>query len=190
MNLILVDFLPIVMLFLLLSYTTSFVEFSHTILGRLFAILIIVFYTYIDPLFGLFVCILVIFYYQTDYVEGMLNNQESVNVNESFESISDAYPLPIFEHTHDESVETINQFKQQYCSKGHLIYKDQNVNIEMIEHIFPEINYEEHKCNVCDKNCNFNIIENIIRTEDELIKPKSSNEYVTSVWENMVSALK
>lgn len=76
-----IEFLPIVIIFLLVSYTETFVIFSHTVLGRLFSILLILFYIKIDPTIGLFVCALVIFYYHSDYVEGMrvmLNNNNFV----------------------------------------------------------------------------------------------------------------
>jgi hypothetical protein len=49
------------------------IQFSHSILGKLVAVLIILFYSYLDWIIGLFVCSLVIFYYQTKTVESLLN---------------------------------------------------------------------------------------------------------------------
>ena len=72
------QFIPIVIIFLLLSYSNEIAIFSHSILGKLISILIIGYYTVIDKYVGLFVCILFIFYYQTDYVESMLNINESM----------------------------------------------------------------------------------------------------------------
>jgi hypothetical protein len=63
--------IPIILTFLFLRYTNISVTVSHTVLGKLFAIALIVFYARIDVILGLFVCLLVIYYYQTDYVEGM-----------------------------------------------------------------------------------------------------------------------
>lgn len=73
MKKIISQFIPIVIIFLLLSYSSELAIFSHSILGKIISILIIGYYTTIDKYVGLFVCILFIFYYQTDYVESMLN---------------------------------------------------------------------------------------------------------------------
>ena len=73
MKKIISQFIPIVIIFLLLSYSTELAIFSHSILGKIISILIIGYYTTIDKYIGLLVCILFIFYYQTDYVESMLN---------------------------------------------------------------------------------------------------------------------
>jgi hypothetical protein len=75
---IIAQFIPIVVLFLLLRYSRSFVEFSFTVLGKLAAIFIILFYTNIDILVGICVCGLVVLYYQSDYVENMLNIEDIV----------------------------------------------------------------------------------------------------------------
>ena len=77
MNLkLLVNFIPILLIVLLVSYTPEFIQFSQSVLGKLFAVLLILFYVKLDVFVGVFVCILVILYYQTDYVESfneMLN---------------------------------------------------------------------------------------------------------------------
>jgi hypothetical protein len=78
MKKIISQFIPIVIIFLLLSYSDEIAIFSHSILGKMISILIIGYYTVIDKYVGLLVCILFIFYYQTDYVESMLNINESM----------------------------------------------------------------------------------------------------------------
>jgi hypothetical protein len=67
------QFIPIVIIFLLLSYSSELAIFSHSFLGKILTIIIIGYYTTIDKYVGLLVCILFLFYYQTDYVESMLN---------------------------------------------------------------------------------------------------------------------
>jgi len=116
---LLLNFIPIILLYLLVSYTPEFVKFSHTILGKAFAIIIIIFYVKIDIYIGSLVCALVILYYQTDYVESfnnMLNVEEQDKEEEErikdkqnkeedkgamddvpmsyegFENLNDAYP--------------------------------------------------------------------------------------------------
>jgi len=68
--------IPIILTFIFLKYTNMSVVVSHTVLGKLFAIALIVFYTRIDAILGLFVCLFVIYYYQTDYVEGMKDGSD------------------------------------------------------------------------------------------------------------------
>uniref|UniRef100_A0A6C0JI54 Uncharacterized protein n=1 Tax=viral metagenome TaxID=1070528 RepID=A0A6C0JI54_9ZZZZ len=67
------QFVPIILIFLLLSFSKSFAIFSFSILGKLLAVLVIIFYTYFDKYLGLFVCAIVLLYYQSDYLENMLN---------------------------------------------------------------------------------------------------------------------
>ena len=42
----------------------------------------------------------------------------------------------------------------------------------MMEHVYPEISMKDDKCNICDSNCHFNIIENQIDNQQR-ITPKS-----------------
>jgi hypothetical protein len=197
------------------------VNFSHSILGKFLSVVLIIFYVKVDILAGLFVCLLVIFYYQTDYIESFVfeneknplntepkksentepkksENTEKINENtdgpsndntggntvENFESLSDAYPLsPTKPLIYDKSKET---FRKTHCEKGHLMHKGTLVKNEMAEHVFKEIKQDDfHKCNVCDPSCDFDIIEKYIKTEEDLMKPKSSNEMFETVWQNM-----
>ena len=85
---IIIQFIPIIMIFTLLKFSKVFVDFSFTILGKLLAVLIIIFYSTIDIMVGLCVCGLVILYYQSDYVENMLNISDVLEVNDVIPSIS------------------------------------------------------------------------------------------------------
>ena len=62
MKQIIIKLLPIIIVFLLVVYSREFVEFSHTILGKLIAVSIIVFYIKCDILYGLLACLMTIFY--------------------------------------------------------------------------------------------------------------------------------
>ena len=68
------------------------------------------------------------------------------------------------------------EFRKQYCEGNILKYKDMNVRGDMIEHIFPEVEYKEDKCNPCSETCDFSIIENRIKTENQLITKFSKDE--------------
>lgn len=73
MKSIIVKLLPIILVSVLFLYKEDTIEFSHTILGRLVAVSIILFYISCNILYGLLACLLVILYYQFDFVEERSN---------------------------------------------------------------------------------------------------------------------
>jgi hypothetical protein len=210
---ILSQFIPIILLYLLLSFSKEFALFSHTVLGKFIAILIIVYYTVIDKTVGLFVCALVIFYYQSEVVENMLNMDSIMgnlfDTTENMESMGKSKNLETFntekmgkkKELNVEGMATINdvynsenrveksfeemqnqngypqEFRKQYCEGNVLKYKDMNVKADMIEHVFPEVEYKEEKCNPCAGTCGFSIIENRLKADHEL-KPKQSKDEI------------
>jgi hypothetical protein len=206
--LLLLNFLPIVVIFLLVSYTDIFAAISNTILGKLFALLIIFFYIKQDKYIGLFVCLLVISYYQSDYISRFdwLNKpvthlpssstlspktidpifENMATLSDSGLGLSDAYPISLHKESDSDKK---SKFRKTYCKKGHLIHKGQPISNENSEHIFPEIKHadEHHKCNLCDNSCDFSFLNKKIDTEEILVKPKSSNDWVVIVWESMMS---
>ena len=205
---LLLNFLPMVLLYLVATYSEEVATWSHTLLGKTVAIGIILLYSFVDIVSGLLACALVVFYYQSDYVESFVSGeikQESKNgytsislketqailldvseplVETPGERLEDAYPLtPTIEVVYDKDV---NKFRQKHCKKGHLVHKGQIVKSEMAEHVFPQVKQDSfHKCNLCDPACTFDL--DLIEKEDELVNPKSSNDWVDKVWENMLS---
>lgn len=213
---ILSQFIPIIVIYLLLSYSNEFAMFSHSILGKLLAVFIIIYYTVLDKTIGLLVCSFIILYYQSEVVENMLNmdnlmknmfeKQESKEDTEEKEEETDVEgmqpmnPTKKKELTTEETMSNIEktytpenrvqasfetmqnkdgypeEFRKQYCDGNILKYKDMNVRGDMIEHIFPEVEYKEDKCNPCSETCDFSIIENRIKTETELIPKFSKDE--------------
>ncbi len=67
------DFIPIILIYLLICVPGKVVPISHTHLGRFIAVLLIVFYAKMDVVLGLVVCVAVIYYYQMEEYEYMLN---------------------------------------------------------------------------------------------------------------------
>lgn len=183
MKYILVEFIPIILIFLLVSYTPHFIHISNSILGRSIAVLIILFYTYIDTTYGLLACAMTILFYQSDVVENMLNQYDYI---ENFEAILEfeqsknispkevnvtaepalsyisQYETPSTNKNLSESAKT--EFRKIHCEKGHLVNKGQVVKADTAEHIFPEIEFRNEKCNICDPTCNFSIIEKQLNT--------------------------
>jgi len=177
---LLVNFIPIILLFGLLSYTEKFIHVSGSVLGKLVAIFIILFYTTIDILHGVLVTALVILYYQSDIVESMLNMYEYSSIPDSITAKSESVCAPTLLAS-DNKLSYLSQyenilpnkdgsnkgreiFRKEHCKKGHLVSKDQNVRTDMAEHVFPEVSFVNEKCNICDSTCEFNVSDTIIST--------------------------
>ena len=77
------DFIPIIIIFLFLCYTNVSVQFANTILGRFISIALIIYYTSIDYLYGLITCLIIVFFYQSMYIEGLKNMENFANNNEN-----------------------------------------------------------------------------------------------------------
>jgi nucleoid-associated protein YgaU len=291
MKQIITKILPIIIIFFLIVHSRQTIEFSHSILGRLFAVSIIVFYIKCDILYGLLACLLVIFYYQSDFVEQYNNENDKIklinlegfneivsekpmtsqqikqqaeadkakaesekimaeaekakaeakiadaeaekakaeaktanteadkarveaqadkakaetekakakaekakieedkindtsNTNEVFTNYNELYPDLNSSKNHmknDHDVDVKKYFKQQNCKKGLLKFKNISVKNEIAPHIFPELQYLDKPCNPCSDSCNYSIIEEKMKTEEELVKPKNSNDFVSYV---------
>jgi hypothetical protein len=61
------DFLLMAVIFVSLSYPKELL-IADTIYGKLVAVIMIILYTSINNIYGLFVCLLVVYYYQTVYI--------------------------------------------------------------------------------------------------------------------------
>lgn len=199
------QFIPIVVIFLLLSFSEQFVRFTDTALGRILFIATLVFYTILDNTVGVFVAVLAILYYQSDFTKNMLNkitpipnNVEQVkmtiknieglenkdetgiaeNTGSTIADLDDAYNGAVSPKlANAEMTKTIllDDFRQEYCVSGKLMYKNMDVKDDMIEHVFPEIKFNKDDCNPCAKTCDFSILENRLKVEKELI-PKNSSD--------------
>ena len=163
----LINILPIIIASVLYMYYKETAVFAHSILGRIVAIVLIILYTSVDVLYGALVCALVIFYYQTDYVEGFA--MEDV-LDEGFEDtcvegvadfdVTDAIPFIGYEQTPVQKT-----FVKNNCDKGRLKHKSMNVKSEMAPHVFAELKYTGAHCNPCSSTCGFSIIEEKMRTQ-------------------------
>jgi hypothetical protein len=148
LNTMIAQFIPILLFFVIASNLNGVVLISHTILGKLIAVIIIIFYTTIEPLLGILVCMAIILFYQTDYVENMLNMYEWND--ESYPEYSGMFvDVPV----------SVNQFRQENCINGNLKYKNMDVTNDMAHHIFPEIKFNKHICDPCSNTCDISIIE-------------------------------
>ena len=126
-----------------------------------------------DILYGALVCALVIFYYQTDYVEGLslvMHNNLDYCIGEGFEDFglddpaqfdpTDSIPYIGYEQTPVQKTFTKNN-----CDQGRLKHKSMNVKSEMAPHVFAELNYTGAHCNPCSPTCGFSIIEEKMKSQ-------------------------
>jgi hypothetical protein len=164
------DFALIILITLFAFYPDRMIPLSHTSLGRLFAVAMIVYYTKIDIMFGLFVCVMTIYYYQMDNFQHMLNISEGFLWDMTFTP----YEQHVYDRLNTELTERQKTFRQTNCSKGVLVNKGIPVNNEMAEHVFPELKFDGSACNPCDTTCAFSLLSQKLNMEDELTRPKSS----------------
>lgn len=203
------QFIPIILILIMLTYSKEFVQFSHSILGKVAAIALVLFYTHLDKYVGVVLCLFVIVYYQSEFVENMLNTDDIMNemaesvkestsgrkvkdteskidkiigdvkkqskLSESMSNLSDVYPAVENMADEDEpskqqSINIVNEFRKENCKGTDLMYKDMKVKPDMIGHIFPNVEFNDGECNVCESTCKFSIIENRLKTEKELFR--------------------
>ena len=75
-----------------------------------------------------------------------------------------------------------SEFEKKHCDQGVLKYKMADVNVEMAEHVFPELQYKNKnkKCNPCDSSCEYTILEEKLKMQERMI-PKQSNDWVDKI---------
>jgi len=197
-NSVVMQFIPIVLILLYASFRYEFTKLSHSILGKLFAVMLIFYYTRMDFVYGTICCILVIWYYQQTEIEGFKEGKKDDKKKDEVIDDGTNLPPPSVDTSPadtsppaDTSLEgfetpiiiTIDQFnvaKDEFikdkCKNGVLMYKDFPVKSEMADHVYSEIKFNgKTKCNPCDRTCDYNIIEAKLATEQKLI-PKTSND--------------
>lgn len=100
-------------------------------------------------------------------------------VNQLYGAFACAIIILYYQNNYIEGFDQ-NQFKTQQCNKGKLTYKNVDVNIEMTEHIFPEIKYKNKPCNPCDDSCEYDIIEEKLEMETKMV-PRKSNDWTDKI---------
>jgi hypothetical protein len=159
--------IPILFGFLYICYRKQLVLFMNSILGKLIVCFLIIYYTLIDKIYGLFVCSLFILFYQMDSTIWLKEGfYEFDSLCSCSKTPSTTTPTVItnnkiqIENELQEDKKTA--FQKKHCSlNGQLMYKNLPVKKTMASFVFPEIKYgnEYNICNLCDKNCDYNIEE-------------------------------
>jgi hypothetical protein len=81
------DFIPIAIIFLFASFPNETILFSETSLGKFFALVLIAYYTVINPVYGIFVCAIVLMYYHMEMSRGIWSVEKSKLLKESMQSM-------------------------------------------------------------------------------------------------------
>ena len=177
---VVMQFIPIILILVYVSYKRWFIEASSSVLGKIVAILMILYYTSIDYVYGTLCCISVIAFYQMNEREGFSLAPAPVSQVVVAPVVAPVVPAPV--KTTDIKPDTVDSFNvardtfiKEKCKNGVLMYKDFPVKPEMADHIFSEVHFNtKTRCNPCDSTCNYSIIEAKLSTETELC-PRDSN---------------
>ena len=193
-NLILMQFIPILLILIYSSHRYTFSNLSHSVLGKFFAVMLILYYTRMHFIYGTIACFVVIIYYMLTEVEGF--SEETPSSLEKASSASapsgakaeapantDLDDKLLVDKPKTTSIITIDEFNKakdefikEKCKNGVLMYKDLPVKTEMADHIYSEIKFNKSvKCNPCDRTCDYNIVEAKMKTQ-EALTPKSSKD--------------
>ena len=173
----------------LLLLPSQMIAFSNSIMGKLFFILFIVFYSTIDHLYGLLICLLLVLYYQ---------EVSTGSAEEGFDTHSPKYQYksevyrpnmvnvgatPILSEDYVDPSELVSltedqtDFQEKYCHLGKLQYKGYDISKENAEYIFPELQFSDSgACDPCDIFCKYSIQERI--HQEITLAPKSSKDWM------------
>lgn len=196
-NLVIMQFVPIALILVYFSYPSTFKQVSRGILGKLFAAMLVLYYTRQHFIFGTLACLLVIAYYNfLDDVETFdpakeedkkveeSKEEEVIEEEEAFSLLNDNEPSII---TIDNFNTARDEFIKEKCKNGVLMYKDFPVKSEMADHVYSEVKFTSNKkCNPCDRTCDYNIVEAKLKMQESLM-PKSSNDLFDAVKSIFVS---
>jgi hypothetical protein len=161
------QFIPIILIVLLLSFSNEFVNISHTVLGKILALSAVMFYTHLDKYVGLIVCLLVIMYYQSDVVENMLNTDGLMNkMVENFEASQSS------KNTVNEESTPIEDM--QSCSKNPSILHESMSSLDDVymKTTEPMVEPEKEGINVVQSFRNENCKNNQLMHKGMKVKPE------------------
>jgi hypothetical protein len=206
-NLIIMQFLPIALILVYFSYPSTFKQVSRGILGKLFAAMLVLYYTRQHFVFGTLACLLVIAYYNflddvETFEEGAKEEEDKKEAKEEDkkeEVVEEVMEEEAFSLLQDDksSIITIDNFNtvrdefiKEKCKNGVLMYKDFPVKSEMADHVYSEIKFTTNKkCNPCDRTCDYNIVEAKLKMQESLM-PKSSNDLFDAIKSIFLSGVR
>ena len=167
--------LPLIFFYTFLAFPDETFACSLQPLGRFMTALIILFYTALDVKYGVMVCILIIYYYQMEFLEKCCELDSCMLTGRLYtESFT------------NEDTSNITNFREEHCKDGQLRYKNKSVKNENAPHIFPGLEFLNKPCNPCDKKCSISL-ETRLNTEEDIAYPKMSDNWVFKIWNTWFS---
>jgi hypothetical protein len=140
-------------------------QLSNTVLGKILAISIIIYYTNENPLYGLIFCLLTIIYYQTKYIEGMEN--ENVHNMENTANTLTASDVKLFGIKNDTDITFHENQIQKNVPKNYSLKLNENI-------AKPNRPDSENDSTIQNVNNNKTQFENIIQHIQNILQLQSS----------------
>lgn len=159
------QYVLILIALLTLLYPTHIVQWSQSTLGRFVSVSLILYFTWVNKMYGFAMCIVVLgFSLFYDMISGVF-------VKEPF-SVGNQ---PLLFQDRTEGFENNKEaFQKQHCKDGKLHNKGVTVPSEMAPHVFPFLSFQKNTCNPCSENCKCTFLQK----EEELTRPVDSNDWI------------
>jgi len=169
--------IPIFLIITQLLFPMEFIGVSHTVLGKLIAVGLIVLYSFKHIGYGFLVSVLLLWYYQLEMSrlwespeavwEGFdksaylpkpackkgKGKMEPSTLQTDLQSYGKAYP----DDLQPIAKEGEALFRKKHCKKRKLFHKDMEVKVEYAPHIYPEMKFSQNPCNPCDETCRIEV---------------------------------
>lgn len=126
--------------------------------GRCLVFVLLFIYYYLDRVMGVLFCSTVVAVYYTKKREPFFFYENNSNLHDGNVCKDDTSNIANSEA----------DFRKKNCVGDELHYKGKSVKSEMVEHVFPEINFSGDPCNICDKKCQYSVIEPEDSEQDKL----------------------
>lgn len=148
-------------------YPTHIVQWSQSSLGRFVSVSLILYFTWVNKMYGFAMCIVVL------SISLVYDMKSGVFAKEPF-SVGNQ-PLLFQDRTEGfEGISNKEAFQKNHCKDGKMHNKGVNVPTEMAPHVFPFLSFQKNTCNACSDNCKCSFLQK----EEELTRPVDSNDWI------------
>ncbi len=160
--------LVLIILIAIMLYPTHTLQWSQSSLGRFVSISLILYFTWVNKMYGLAISILVLGTSLFHDMKTGLFSTEAFSVGNQ--------PLLFQDRTAEgfEGISDKESFRKHHCKDGKMHNKGVPVRDEMAPHVFPFLSFQKSTCNVCNENCKCTFLQK----EEELTRPVDSNDWV------------
>ena len=205
--------ISMLLVLLYLMSPTQFIRISETSLGKFISILIIAVFSYINVIYGIAICLFVIWYYQSDYILNILRDEQFQIQEVSQQSSQHSSTLTNHEtvpNTKTEGFQTGNLieeatpvdhaylqekipiqgeketiFRNSVCNPNlEVVYKKQVIrHPEMISQLYPNISFAE---NIACNPCDPSCpftVKTSLEKIERIGRPTKGQNFFDDAWE-------